>query len=331
MVCNGKAALVRTQANVSAQPFTLVVVVVLCRQQLAPGLLEFPGWVDIPLGIGAAEEAQQRRQRLRCQRRLLGRTAQAAKEVAIFANAHAVEDIVHRIATRLGDVACGLEIFREGDEAHVEIRIVHQLVELRQHNFSAAHPIRRGHQLKPLDDARHRHLAQGRAREQRGEIFWPLVQVELVARRRQQPRAVHAFPPNGRNRLPGDFGGMPGPLEVERGVAEASLRQDLGQLGKEVEFLFPEGARAHAEQAQCGTSTIHTLAYVGLATVKQAVRLAIRRADDLDLATGDGRTQVCQRFGRLGRHLLVAGAFEVDVALGAGLVAEKEHVTHRAR
>ena len=45
----------------AAEALALVVVVVLRGQEIAPGLLQLPGGVDVPLGIGAAEEAEQRR------------------------------------------------------------------------------------------------------------------------------------------------------------------------------------------------------------------------------------------------------------------------------
>ncbi len=116
---------------------------------------------------------------------------------------------------------------------------------------------------------------------------------------------------------------MPGPLEIERGIAEAGAGEDLRQLEKEVELLFPEGARPHAKQAQRGACAVHPLAHIGLAAVKQTLGLSVERADDLDLAASQRRTQFRQRLGRLDCHLLIADAVEVEIALGAGLVAKK--------
>jgi hypothetical protein len=197
-----EAALVRELADVAAQPLALVVVVVLGGEQLAPGLVELPGGVDVPARVGAAESAREGGERLGRLQPLLGAPAEAAEEVAVLAEAHPVEDVGEAVAP-LDRVGLGeVEQPAQGRRADVEVVAREEPLQRREHQLAPAHPVGARHQLEPLDDAGAVEPPRQVARQQPVDVLGPLVEVERAARRREEPGPVEPRPPDRRGPPP---------------------------------------------------------------------------------------------------------------------------------
>ena len=325
-------------ADEPAQRLALVVVVVLRGEEFAPRLLQLPRRVDVPRGVGATEEPRGGGDRFGGEELLLRDPAEARHPIAVLAEAHPVEDVVEGIAThrRLppGDLADRGERgdqLGQGDGTHVEALVGEQFLQRRTQHLRAAHPVGGGQQLHPLHHRGARELLHQRGVEAPREVLRPLVQAQLVLRHRRQACAVEPLPPHQRELLLRHRRRVPRPLEEEGRALEAAAREDLRQLGKEVELLLPERARPHAEEAPHGAHPEDPLAHVRFPAVEEAVRLAVGAAHDLDRPRLHRRAQFGERLRILRGELLVPHAVEVGAAARAGALHQLEHVADRTR
>ena len=228
----------------AAQPLALVVVVVLRARaaRATPRRAPKPGRRP-SCGYGRPRRPARRREGLRGLQSLLRSTAQPPKAVAVLAEAHAVEHVAETVAALDGVGLSRGPAFRGGwrgersMSSRANMRFRGGSIRSARHiqsglGMSSSHWTIAG-MLEPTREV---------AREQAVDVLGPLVQVQWAARRGEQPRAVLADPPDGRDLLLRHVRRVPRPLEEERGVGHPDPGEHLRELGEEVELLFPERA-----------------------------------------------------------------------------------------
>ncbi len=127
------------------------------------------------MGVGPPKIPNYRRRGLRGKKCRLAFDRHAPKYVSVFAEAHAVIHLGHRVALRVRRRPDRLEILGECDGHQVKATVHCELLEEGGHELGPTHPVRRGHKLQPLDEPGAFHRLNLLPGENLLEVFGPLV------------------------------------------------------------------------------------------------------------------------------------------------------------